>query len=580
MPSTHLVANMGQLNLYFMLLLVLGYFSCTSMGRVTLKPALGVAFVEESKTLRPWAGSQQLTFVIKLPRLKKLAKMRVPYTTCTPSTSMFDKMCVEGQREITLLVEITNELIENANLELQVLKKALKTLKLKSNNKRSLIQAGSFFQGLFGTADVAYVDKLYEQLKQVHKNVEEASEDRQTLFNAMHEMQDEDLGKFDTVFHLINNTNRFLTVAVQNLTATNEKLDAIYKVVVNPNSFTQLHALHLQHAAILSKHGYLRDLIRMYSDFHKDIYVLMAGKLPSSMVPASQLLPGLAKLKKAALKSSNSFIPLDSPESLHLYYEGATFTHAVVMGDSIMISIAVPYLSNTRTFDAYKIIVRKNPVHSNKQHAQNAYTVLTDAAEYLIVDKHRETYKLMSTIEFYECAHFNFGLCKSLTVTSPRQKHTCVWSIFRDEPNIFKQCEFKTFLQNQMEPDILPIEPNQYLVSGEVGDIALDCDSGTHFVHVSNLSLITPTCNCIWDTPNFIVNPRISECKYKTNLKPTVSHPVSLPIMHAFNMTQHMTIPRTNSVANQTPSVPIPDLNELGNGVHDIIKFNGIKTSE
>ena len=166
--------------------------------------------------------------------------------------------------------------------------------------------------------------------------------------------------------------------------------------------------------------------------------------------------------------------------------------HGVVMGDTVMVSIDIPYLSNTRVYDAYKIIVKETPVHSSKENAQNAFSVLSNDVDYLIVDKHRDTYKLMSASDYYECSHINFGLCKLLTVTSPRLKQTCVWAIFKDdEANIMKSCDFRTFLNAQMEPGILPIAPNQYLVSNEVGDLAIDCDSGNHFVHVSNFSLIT-----------------------------------------------------------------------------------------
>ena len=275
------------------------------IGKVFLRPSIGVAFVEQTRTLRPWAGEKKLTFVIRLPKLKKLEKIRMPKLTCAPSTmSIYDNMCLEGHKEVGVLVDITNELVDNANKELQYLKKALKTLKLADNSKRALINAGSFFESVFGTASSDSVSELYEQLKQVHKNVEEAATDRQSLYDAMHNMQESDFKKFNSAFHMINRTNDYLTMTVRNLTATNSKLDTIYGMMNNPNSYTQLHVLHMQHTAILSRHGYLRDLLRTYREFHKDIYVLLAGKLPSSMIPASELLSGLTKLKRAAVKKA------------------------------------------------------------------------------------------------------------------------------------------------------------------------------------------------------------------------------------------------------------------------------------
>ena len=570
---------MAEITPHLVVLVALACLSVCSCS-VILKPSVGVAFIEQLKTLRPWTGSQSLSFVVKMPRLKKFDEMRLPTPSCSQAGSIFNDLCLEGNKEMKILLDISNELIENINTELANVKKILKTLKASTINKRSLINAGQFFQNLVGTASMDTVNELYKKLKEVHADVLDAATDRQSLFDALNNMQDSDLAKFNTVFHLIDDTNQFLTSTVRNLTATNLKLDTIYDALVNPGSFAQLHQMHLQHAAILSKHGYLRDLMRIYREFHKDIYVLMAGKLPVSMVPAADLISGLSKLRNTALKDSSKLIPLDNPASLHLYYQGATFTHANVFDDSIVISVEVPFVTKDKVYDAYKVIVMQIPVHSNTQNAQTAFSILANTHDYLVVDKARETYKLMSSSEYNECTHYTFGLCKILTVSRPRLKQSCLWSIYKDdEANIIELCNFRTHLQTQMEPGILPIDPNQYLVSNVVGVISLSCDNGIHYLTASNFSLITTTCNCIWNTNDFVISPRIGECNNKL-AKPTVSHPVSFPIMHAFNLTKHLSVPRTVVLANDTPTVPIPNLDSLGLKVNSYMKAHGVSTSE
>ena len=547
---------------------------------VILKPSVGVGFVEQPTTLRPWAGSQRLTFVVKLPRLKRYDNLRLPVTTCLPKDAIFDAMCSEGKAELKTLIDISNDLVSQVNTELQNLKKLLRGLVSTDVNKRSLINAGSFFQSLVGTASLDTVNALYDKIKQIHSDVSAAADDRQSLFETMNTMQQDAYSKFDSVFHLINDTDTFLSAAVRNLTTTNMKLDAVYSILTSPNSFTQLHTLHLQHTAVLSKHGYLRELLKTYQEFHKDMYVLLAGKLPVSMIPAADLLSGLAKLRKTFSKGNSKLTPLDDPSSLYIYYQEATFAHANVIDDSIVISLQIPFVANDKIYDAYKVVVKEIPVHSSKQHAQGAFSILTNAADYLVVDKTRETYKLMSTDEYNECAHFSFGLCKTLTVTTPRLKESCLWSIYKDdEANIIKLCDFRTYLQAQMETDILPVEPNQYLVSNVVGVISLSCENGVHYLTASNLSLVTTTCNCVWNTKDFIVNPRISECT--SDLKePSIKHPVSFPIMHAFNLTKHLSVPRTVALANDTPSVPIPDFDILADKMDSFMISVGITTSE
>ena len=98
-----------------------------------------------------------------------------------------------------------------------------------------------------------------------------------------------------------------------------------------------------------------------------------------------------------------------------------------------------------------------------------------------------------------------------------------------------------------------------------------------YMYQISPLSRLV--CNCVWDTKNFVVNPRLSECSDK-DIKPTVSHPVSLPIMHAFDMVKHMTVPRTYVVSNKTPSIPLPDMDKAGKEMHPLIREKGVKTSE
>ena len=86
------------------------YYSFREMAKVSLKASTRVAFVEQKATLKPWAGSKPLTFIIKLPKLRKMEVMTTPQIMCTSENSMYSNLCTQSLMEMKTLVDITKNL--------------------------------------------------------------------------------------------------------------------------------------------------------------------------------------------------------------------------------------------------------------------------------------------------------------------------------------------------------------------------------------------------------------------------------------------------------------------------------------
>ena len=546
--------------------MILIFCSChVHTTAVILKASMGMAFIEEPRTLFPLAGSKDLTFVIKLPDFTPIEILKVQDSTCDRMTvTLYKDMCKVGENNMVKIIDKSNGLIAEINSEILNIKQILQTLRLSESSKRALIDISGFLETFFGTARAEKVSKLHNDIKNMQLSLEQASDDRKSIFDTMKLMAESNVENFDSVFHMINDTNRYVDIALNTLSVNNEKVNELYQLLMNPNAYSSLHVLHLQTLMLVHGNDCLREKLGAYKSFTRDLFDLMAGKIPFSIIPTEHLKRGLKSLSESVrIKSGKRWVPFNHDSHLHLYYDKFDFAHAGVIHDSLIITVNVPFLTSSTSFDAYKLLTFPTPVHSSKGRDQSAYSILSDVPEYLIVEKTRESYRFLTEAQFHDCAIDNNGLCKDLTVTFPSIIEKCAWSIFRDyAEGIRESCKFVTVVNKELATNIIPITNNQYLVANPQESLSLTCPDGDHYLKLSNLSLIETPCGCDWKIKTHRVSPRLDACTDRHD-SPVVQHPVSYAALEAFNLTHHMKLPFTHVLSKDPPKVPLPDLTAL-----------------
>ena len=534
-------------------------------ARFILKHSVGVSFHEQERTLIPITGKTDMSFTLQVPsspRMFRLDLERQVIQRCSNDSAFFNEFCWTLWDEIHQSLQLENMLIESLNKDHSEIQQQLTLMSIgRRRLRKELIPAGNLLSFLLGTASMDHVRNLQSHIRNLYSNVQQAKDDRDSLFEAIQGVTNITDTRFGHILHHIKETDNILLESVRNMTMINSKVDEIYAAFANPDGYTKIHSLQIQHLSILQRNERLILASNKLRDFKLGLMSVHRGFLPNFIITEDMLSEALHKTNKHVKEKHPSLTVLTDRKHLHLYYEDKA-VYGTFLDDTLFIHLQVPLVTQFTSYDVYKVDIYPMPIHSEDGNNQKGYTILENTPDYLVVSKGREKYTTLTEKQYQECTTMRSNLCIHLNILHSKAKSSCLWAIFTDDHvEMDKLCVFKTYIHEELPETIIPVTRNEYLLINVPTPISMWCNSGKKYIEIANYTLLKIQCDCTMIMQNTIIEATVSSCQEIEGTH-KVRYPVAYPVAAAFDFSKHFKHPHTSFSTAERPRIPIPELSQ------------------
>ena len=285
--------------------------------------SVGVLFTNHDRVIQKQLGSDILTVIIKIPDFHKINKdtsFNTNQVSC-PTFESFKNECINAIEALDIELERKAQLVRAYNNEVQDLNILLFNLRIRTNNKRALIDISGALSSIFGTASQSQVDNIQHNLKQVIKSVRNNDNNMNSLFHNVKMLTNKVINDTLKINRFIDSSDKKINEIITTLNSLTDDFDGFYKhfQTIDHNIYIIKSLIQIVnvHTRAVTQNSLLNDALLLVKNFKEGVIELVNHKLSSHIVPPQQMT--------IALKSLENDLQKDFPFKVHLNLDGNAY---------------------------------------------------------------------------------------------------------------------------------------------------------------------------------------------------------------------------------------------------------------
>jgi len=468
-----------------------------------------------------------------MPSLKQLAPVE---DWC--ARPAYSDVCAEFPFMIALVQNFTNSTSSQFRHSLQaaydLLPNSGDPLDM-SKPKRSLLPfIGKLSSSLFGTATEEDVEIVAAHVQSLSKS--------QSQLLAGFQLQNEHMSSFMT-----------LTQArMSNLDAMLRQQSTTFSdafLAERRRSAKHDTALNLMLYTLFSKFADSSLLHHQVNDLYNGLQMLLAGFLPSSLIPS-----GVLKQTTKAIGNHlyNSFGQLQLAETDPSYYYSSHDFLFYRRRSNLFITVKFPLsVRHIGYLNVFKATVFPVPFHNNS----DLLTLVQTPAQYLLV-----SYAFDYFAELPPSATVPKQV--SVDILSRISRPSCLFSLFQDAPSVIQaDCKFQVLKSSDITTELYVLNYPQILLRSP-HYLSVTCPYPYTSPPPCSYCFYSVPCACSVQTIQVFLPPRVSHCNTSDSLPlaSPLQYPVNLALLHHFFDNDTLAIFASDTLLSSPLSVELPPM--------------------